>query len=117
MRIRAGSSDVCSSDLVFAMSTRAVRDGDDWVITGTKQWITNSPYADLAMVFAVTDPERVRARRGGVTGFVVDTAASGFSVPGIIRVMGHKGGDTGCVTQIGTARCRERGCQYVERLG
>src|SRR3546814_14641964 len=73
MRIRAGSSDVCSSDLVFAMSTRAVRDGDDWVITGAKQWITNSPSANLAMVFAVTDPERVRARRGGVTGFLVDT--------------------------------------------
>lgn len=86
---------------VFAMSTRAVRDGDDWVITGTKQWITNSPYADLAMVFAVTEPERVRARRGGVTGFLVDTAAPGFSVPGIIRVMGHKGGDTGIVTLDG----------------
>jgi acyl-CoA dehydrogenase len=86
---------------VFAISTQAVRDGDDWVLTGTKQWITNAPYADLAMVFAVTDPEAAKARRGGITGFLVDTGAPGFSVPGVIRVMGHKGGDTGIVALDG----------------
>src|SRR3546814_9484890 len=87
------------------MSTRAVKDGDEWVLTGTKQWITNSPYADLAMVFAVTDPELAKARRGGISGFLVDTGAPGFSVPGIIRVMGHKGGDTGIVTIDGVRVC------------
>jgi acyl-CoA dehydrogenase len=83
---------------VFAMKTRAVRDGDEWVITGTKQWITNAPYADYAMVFAVTDPELAAKRRGGVTGFFVDTRAPGFAVPSIIGVMGHLGGETGIVT-------------------
>src|SRR3546814_12588631 len=87
------------------MSTRAVKDGDEWVLTGTKQWITNSPYADLAMVFAGTDPELAKARRWGVSGFLVDTGAPGFSVPGIIRVMAHKGGDTGIVTLDGVRVC------------
>ncbi|WP_418319930.1 acyl-CoA dehydrogenase family protein [Piscinibacter sakaiensis] len=81
----------------FAMKTRAVRDGDDWIITGTKQWITNSPYADHAMVFALTDPEAAAQHKGGVTGFFVDTCAPGFSVPRIINTVGHLGGDTGVV--------------------
>jgi alkaline phosphatase D len=49
------------------MKTRAVRDGDHWVLTGTKQWITNSPYADHAMIFALTDPEASARHQGGVT--------------------------------------------------
>jgi acyl-CoA dehydrogenase len=81
----------------FAMKTRAVRDGDHWVITGTKQWITNSPYADHAMVFALTDPEAAAQHKGGVSGFFVDTRAPGFSVPRIINTVGHLGGDTGVV--------------------
>lgn len=85
----------------FAMKTRAVRDGDHWVITGTKQWITNSPYADHAMVFALTDPEAAAQHKGGVSGFFVDTGAAGFSVPRIINTVGHLGGDTGVVTLDG----------------
>lgn len=85
----------------FAMKTRAVRDGDHWIITGTKQWITNSPYADHAMVFALTDPEAAAQHKGGVTGFFVDTGAPGFSVPRIINTVGHLGGDTGVVTLDG----------------
>lgn len=83
---------------VHGMKTRAVRDGDDWVITGSKQWISNSPYADFAMVFAVTDPEAARARRGGITGFFVDTSSAGFAVRRVINVMGHLGGDIGEIT-------------------
>jgi acyl-CoA dehydrogenase len=83
---------------VYAMKTRAVREGDEWVITGTKQWISNSPYADYAMVFAVTDPEQARQRKGGITGFLVDARAPGFAVPRVISVMGHLGGDIGIVT-------------------
>ena len=86
---------------VFAMKTRAVRDGDEWVITGTKQWISNSPYADYAMVFAVTDPEQAGQRKGGITGFLVDTRAPGFQVPRVIQVMGHLGGDIGFITLDG----------------
>ena len=52
-----------------AIKTRAVRDGDDWVLTGTKHFITNGGRADFAVVFAVTDPEKRAA--GGITAFVV----------------------------------------------
>jgi acyl-CoA dehydrogenase len=83
---------------VYAMKTRAVREGDEWVITGTKQWISNSPYADYAMVFAVTDPEQCRQRTGGITGFLVDAKSAGFKVPRVLNVMGHLGGDIGVIT-------------------
>jgi acyl-CoA dehydrogenase len=86
---------------VLAMKTRALRDGDHWVLNGTKQWITNSPYADHAMVFALTDPEAAVQRKGGVTGFFVDTRTAGFSVPRLINTVGHLGGDTGVVVLDG----------------
>lgn len=85
----------------FGMKTRAVRDGDEWVLTGTKQWITNSPYADYAMVFALTDPEAAARRKGGITGFFIDTRTPGFSVPRIINTMGHLGGETGVIVLDG----------------
>lgn len=83
---------------VLAMKTRAIRDGDDWLITGVKQWITNAPYADYAMVFAVTDPDLAARRKGGVTGFLVDMKAEGIAEPTVIKVMGHQGGETGLIT-------------------
>jgi glutaryl-CoA dehydrogenase len=58
-----------------AMRTQAKRDGDDWVLNGSKQWITNGTIADVAIVWARTD-ERIR-------GFVVPTDAKGFSSTGI----------------------------------
>jgi acyl-CoA dehydrogenase len=96
-----GLSEPDAGSDVFGMRTRAVRDGDEWVLTGTKQWITNSPYADYAMVFALTDPEAAARHKGGVTGFFVDTRAPGFSVPRIINTMGHLGGDTGVIVLDG----------------
>lgn len=96
-----GLSEPDAGSDVFGMKTRAVRDGDEWVLTGTKQWITNSPYADYAMVFALTDPEAAARHKGGVTGFFVDTRAPGFSVPRVINTMGHLGGDTGVIVLDG----------------
>src|SRR4051795_2722698 len=52
------------------MITRAVRDGDEWVVDGTKNWITNSGVADFYVVFAVTDPEAGRSH--GISAFVVE---------------------------------------------
>jgi acyl-CoA dehydrogenase len=83
---------------VFAMKTRAVRDGNDFVITGSKQWITNGPYADYAMIFAVTDPDLAAQRKGGVTGFFVDTRSPGFSVVSTIPIMGHLGAEIGTLS-------------------
>src|SRR3954468_12606383 len=60
------------------MRTRARKDGDDWVLNGTKMWITNGSVADVAVVWARTDD--------GVRGFVVPTDSPGFSAPEI----GHK---------------------------
>jgi glutaryl-CoA dehydrogenase len=61
------------------MRTRARRDGDDWVLDGTKMWITNGSVADVAVVWARTDDS------GGSTvrGFVVPTDSAGFSAPEI----------------------------------
>lgn len=61
------------------MRTNARRDGDDWVLNGSKMWITNGSVADVAVVWARTDE--------GVRGFVVPTATPGFSAPEITRKM------------------------------
>ena len=58
-----------------SMRTRAKRDGDDWILNGSKMWITNGSIADVAIVWAHTDE--------GVRGFVVDTTTPGFSATNI----------------------------------
>ena len=83
---------------VWGIKTRARRDGDDWVINGSKQWITNSPYADYAIVFAVTNEEMMAQRKGGISAFFVETTAPGYSFDGVLPVMGHVGGDCGSMT-------------------
>lgn len=90
-----GLSEPDAGSDVFAMKTKAVRDGDGWIISGSKQWITNGPYADYAMIFAVTDPEKAAQRKGGITGFFVDTKWPGFSVVSTIPIMGHLGAEIG----------------------
>ncbi|NEA37106.1 acyl-CoA dehydrogenase family protein [Streptomyces sp. SID13031] len=61
------------------MRTNARRDGDDWVLNGSKMWITNGSVADVAVVWARTDD--------GVRGFAVPTDTPGFSAPEITRKM------------------------------
>ncbi len=80
---------------VWAIQTKAKRDGDDWIINGSKQWITNSPYCDYAVVFAITDEAMLAERKGGISAFLVDTTAQGYSFDGVLPVMGHVGGDCG----------------------
>ena len=63
------------SDFLGSMRTRAVRDGSDWVLNGSKMWITNANVADVAVVYARTDPA---AGHRGVTAFVVPTHTPGF---------------------------------------
>lgn len=103
--IRTGEKTLCfgltepdaGSD-VWGIKTKAVKDGLEWVINGTKQWITNAPYADYCMLFAVTNPELHASRKGGITCFFVDTKSEGFNVDSIIPVMGELGGDTGIIS-------------------
>ncbi|ANK80443.1 MAG: hypothetical protein TEF_06270 [Rhizobiales bacterium NRL2] len=73
--------------------TRATPDGDGWVIEGRKIWTTNSPVADYCIVFAVTDPERAKAKKGGISAFLVPTDATGFEVQRIVKMFGQIGGD------------------------
>src|SRR6056297_2635599 len=58
--------------------TTAVLDGDEWVINGSKSWITNATYAGLYVLTAVTDREK--GTRGGITAFLVERDTPGFSV-------------------------------------
>lgn len=96
--IRRGTSTLCfalsepdaGSD-VFNLRTRATQVEDGWAINGQKQWISNAAHAAHAFVFAVTDPEAVKERRGGITCFFVDTATEGFSVDAGIPMMGSRG--------------------------
>jgi acyl-CoA dehydrogenase len=82
----------------WAMRTVARRDGDGWRITGTKQWITNSPEADWVFVWAVTDPELQRSRSGGISCFLVPTSAPGFGVDSVITLFGQVGGHEGIIS-------------------
>jgi len=66
------------------MRTHAKRDGDDWVLNGTKMWITNGSIADVAVVWAQTD---LAESPGGIRGFVVPTDTPGFSAPEITKKM------------------------------
>jgi alkylation response protein AidB-like acyl-CoA dehydrogenase len=75
------------------MLTRAVADGDEWVITGTKNWITNLGIADFYVVFAVTDTQAGHSR--GITAFVVEADRPGFSVGKLEHKLGIRGSPTG----------------------
>lgn len=62
---------------VFALSTRAVRDGDHYVLSGTKTYVTNGPVADIFLVYATTNPAHGHL---GVTGFVVERGTPGLEI-------------------------------------
>lgn len=68
------------------MTTKAVRDGDDWVINGRKIWISRAADADFTILMAVTDQEK-RAR-GGISAFLVDKGTPGFNVLRKIPMVG-----------------------------
>ncbi len=72
------------------MRTSAVRDGDEWVISGTKNWITNLGVADFYICFAVSDRES-----GRLTAFVVEADRPGFSVGKLEHKLGIRGSPTG----------------------
>ncbi len=71
------------------MKTVARKDGDDWVINGSKMWITNSPIADVAVIWAMTD--------NGMRGFVVPTSTPGFSVQEIDNKFSLRASLTGAI--------------------
>ena len=83
-----------------AIRTSAVREGDEWVLNGVKQFITSGKHADMAIVFAVTDKA---AGKKGISCFLVPANAPGYQVGRIEEKMGQKASDT---TQILLENCR-----------
>jgi isovaleryl-CoA dehydrogenase len=76
---------------VMSMRTTAVPDGEDYLLNGSKMWITNAPGADVSIVYAKTDPD---AGSRGISAFVVDRNTPGFSTPQKLDKLGMRGSDT-----------------------
>ena len=93
-----------------AMTTKAVRDGDDWVINGRKIWITRAADADFTILMAVTDTEK--KARGGVSAFLVDKGAPGFNV---LRQIPMIGGQS--TYEIALEDCRVEGWKLLGQEG
>jgi len=97
---------LCSGDLVgclgltepdagsdaVGIQTTADRDGDNYILNGSKMFITNAPEADIALVYAKTDMEK---KAKGITAFIVEKGFPGFSVSKKIEKMGNRGSATG----------------------
>ena len=76
---------------VMSMRTTAKRDGDSYVLNGSKMWITNAPGADVLIVYAKTAPD---AGKRGLTAFFVERGTPGLSTPQKLDKLGMRGSDT-----------------------
>ena len=76
---------------VMSMRTTATPDGDEYVLNGSKMWITNAPKSDVMIVYAVTDSE---AGSRGLSAFIVERSMPGFSTPQKLDKLGMRGSDT-----------------------
>ena len=94
-----------------AITTRAERAGDDYVLNGVKQFITTGKNADVAVVFAVTDRA---AGKKGISGFVVDTRSPGYVVARVEDKLGQRASDT---AQILFEDCRVPAANRLGREG
>ena len=101
------------SDPARAIRTRAVRDGDDWIINGSKIFISGADRAHFGLVFARTDPEK---GRGGVTCFIVDTDTPGFHVRRVVHTLARRALRNGAVVRRHARAERERARQAERRL-
>ncbi|MBA4795289.1 MAG: acyl-CoA dehydrogenase family protein [Phenylobacterium sp.] len=93
-----------------AMTTRAVRDGDDWIINGRKIWITRAADADFTILMAVTDAEK--KARGGISAFLVDRDAPGFNVLRRIPMIGGQ-----YTYEVALDDCRVEGWKLLGQEG
>lgn len=92
------------------MTTRAVRDGDDWVLDGRKIWISRAAEADFTIVMAVTNKEK--RSRGGISAFLVDKGTPGFNVLRRIPMVG------GAATyEVALEGCRVEGWKLLGQEG
>ncbi len=94
-----------------AMRTKATAEGDDWILNGTKCWITNAGISSWYTVMAVTDPEK---RSNGISAFVVHKDDPGFEVGSKERKLGIKGSPT---REIHFVNCRIPGDRIIGKPG
>ena len=104
-------SEPASGSDAAAMRTSARRDGDSWVLSGTKNFITNGSIADVAVVFAQTDPPK---RHRGIAAFIVEKGTAGFSVGKLERKLGIRGSDT---AQLIFQDCRVPSANLLGEVG
>jgi isovaleryl-CoA dehydrogenase len=84
-------SEAGSGSDVMGMRTLARRDGDDYVLNGSKMWITNAPQSDVMILYAVTDPD---AGNRKLSAFIVERGTPGLSTPQKLDKLGMRGSDT-----------------------
>ncbi|HEY5643349.1 MAG TPA: isovaleryl-CoA dehydrogenase [Woeseiaceae bacterium] len=96
---------------VMGMKTTAVRDGDDYVLNGSKMWITNGPGSDVMIVYAKTD---LGARTRGISAFIVERGMPGFSTPQKMDKLGMRGSDT---SEVLLENCRVPAANLVAEEG
>ncbi|HAQ34640.1 MAG: acyl-CoA dehydrogenase [Maricaulis sp.] len=77
---------------VVSMRLKAVKQGDRYILNGSKMWITNGPSADVIVVYAKTDPD---ANSKGITAFLVEKGMKGFSIAQKLDKLGMRGSETG----------------------
>jgi len=87
-----GLSEPDTGSDAWSMSTHAERESGGWRINGTKKWISDAPYADYVLVFAVTDAQEREAHRGGISAFLVPMSLDGVHVSEAIAIFGEIGG-------------------------
>ena len=104
-------SEPASGSDAAAMRTSARRDGDAFVLNGTKNFITNGSIADIAIVFAQTDPA---LKHKGIAAFVVEKGTPGFSVGKLERKLGIRGSDT---AQLIFGECRVPAANLLGSVG
>lgn len=106
-----GMSEPASGSDSFALTTRAVKDGDGYVLNGTKTFVSNAPVADVILVFATLDPNRGFM---GITAFLIDKGTPGLSVGNPIGKMGLR---TSPMSEVVLDECRVPASARLGREG
>ena len=96
---------------VVSLGLRARADGDDYVLNGSKMWITNGPHADVLVVYATVDPD---LGTKGITAFLIEKDMVGFSTGQKLNKLGMRGSDT---AELIFQDCRVSKQQVLGRVG
>ena len=96
---------------VVSLGLRARADGDDYVLNGSKMWITNGPHADVLVVYATVDPD---LGTKGITAFLIEKGMVGFSTGQKLNKLGMRGSDT---AELIFEDCRVSKQQVLGRVG